>query len=140
MRTALPAEHIPYADARTELVLQLSVTAVSLLGIALAYLLFLRRPGLVAALTGTAVGAAVYRWWSAGWGFDRLYDRFVVEPFVWLAQINRDDLLDVIASGPTRLGRLAYGLLSQTQSGKVRWYAASLVFGSIVFIAVAVFL
>jgi NADH-quinone oxidoreductase subunit L len=140
MRTALPTGDAPHAAGRPELMLQVLVMVASLLGIALAYLLFLRRPGLVAALTTMPLGAAVYRWWLAGWGFDQFYDRFVVEPFVWLAQVNRDDMLDAIARSPVRLSRLAHGRLSQTQSGKARWYAAGIAAGSIVFIAVVVFL
>jgi hypothetical protein len=38
------------------------------------------------------------------------------------------------------LTRQAHHLLSQTQTGHVRWYAASIAAGTVIFIALAVFL
>jgi NADH-quinone oxidoreductase subunit L len=140
LHTALPAPGAVHGELSTELMLQIITSVVSLLGIALAYILFLSRPQVIDALTGTAWGAAVQRWWYAGWGFDWVYNRLVVEPYIWIAQVNRDDVLDAISRGTARLAQRAHRLLSQTQTGHVRWYAASIAAGSVIFIALAVFL
>jgi NADH-quinone oxidoreductase subunit L len=140
LHTALPAPGAVHGALSTELALQIIASVVSLLGIGLAYLLFLSRPHVVDALTGTIWGAAVQRWWFAGWGFDRVYDRLVVEPYTWMAQVNRDDVLDAMSRRTERWARRGHRLLSQTQTGHVRWYAASLAVGSVIFIALAVFL
>jgi NADH-quinone oxidoreductase subunit L len=140
LHTALPGPGVVHGELGTELMLQIITSVVSLLGIALAYLLFLSRPGVIDALTETAWGAAVQRWWYAGWGFDRVYDRLVVEPYIWMAQVNKDDVFDALARGTARLTRQAHHLLSQTQTGHVRWYAASIAAGTVIFIALAVFL
>jgi NADH-quinone oxidoreductase subunit L len=140
LHTALPGPGVVHGELGTELMLQIITSVVSLLGIALAYLLFLSRPDVIDALTGTAWGATVQRWWSAGWGFDRVYDRLVVEPYSWMAQVNKDDVFDALARGTARLTRQAHLLLSQTQTGHVRWYAASIAAGTVIFIALAIFL
>ncbi|MDA8163442.1 MAG: NADH-quinone oxidoreductase subunit L, partial [Desulfobacteraceae bacterium] len=59
---------------------EVTASAVSLAGIYLAYLLFLRRPGLVRSLAATAPGKNLHRFWFSGWGFDRLYDALLVRP------------------------------------------------------------
>jgi NADH-quinone oxidoreductase subunit L len=140
LQTALPRQGSVHAELGTELTLQVIAGVVSLLGIALAYFLFLRSPRAVDMLTGTTWGAAVQRWWCAGWGFDWVYDRLVVEPYIWMARVNKDDLFDAISQGAAQLGRLSYSLLSRTQTGKVRWYAAGIAAGSVIFVALAVFL
>ena len=64
---------------------------------ALAYLLFLRKTGACAAGRGRQpCGRALHRFWFAGWGFDWLYDRSFVRPFVWIARVNKDDFIDCI--------------------------------------------
>jgi NADH-quinone oxidoreductase subunit L len=140
LQTALPRQGSVHAELGTELTLQVIAGVVSLLGIALAYFLFLRSPRVVDMLTGTTWGAAVQRWWCAGWGFDWVYDRLVVEPYIWMARVNKDDLFDAISQVAAQLGRLSYSLLSRTQTGKVRWYAAGIAAGSVIFVALAVFL
>jgi NADH-quinone oxidoreductase subunit L len=140
LHTALPSPGAIHGEFSTELTLQIITSVVSLLGIALAYLLFLSRPHVIDTLMGTAWGAAVQRWWLAGWGFDKVYDSLVVEPYTWMAQVNKDDVLDAISRGTARSARRAHRLLSQTQTGHVRWYAASIAAGAVIFIALAVFL
>jgi NADH-quinone oxidoreductase subunit L len=122
----------------TELALQIVTMLAALLGIAVAYVLFLRRPGLVTAVTGTAWGSALYRFCVEGWGFDRLYDTWFVRPFLWVAQANKDDLIDQVYSGLAWLIRQFFAVLHRTQTGQVRWYAAILAAGSVVIVALVV--
>ena len=63
-------------------------------------------------------------------GFDRLYDALFVRPFLWVARVNKDDLSIIsIAVWPALPGS-SIGVLHQTQTGQVRWYAAVLATGS----------
>jgi NADH-quinone oxidoreductase subunit L len=72
--------------------------------------------------------------------FDWLYDRLFVRPYVWFAHANRDDFVDFIFSGVAELSRTLNQLLSRTETGKVRWYAASIAIGAVITIAVVVML
>jgi NADH-quinone oxidoreductase subunit L len=140
LQTALPASPTIHTDMGTEGTLQFIAGGASVLGIILAYVVFLQRPRVVEDVPQAPWGAAVYRWWFGGWGFDRLYHRLIVEPFIWLAQVNQDDVFDAVYLGVARLHRLAHQRLRQTQTGKVRWYAAGIAAGSVVIIALAVWL
>ena len=136
-RSVLPSLETT-TSVTTESVLQIMTMLAALLGIAVAYVLFLRRPGLVTAVTGTAWGSALSRFWVEGWGFDRLYDTWFVRPFLWVAQANKDDLIDHVYSGLAWLIRQFFAVLHRTQTGQVRWYAAILAAGSVVIVALVV--
>jgi len=97
---------------------------VSLAGIALAWLLFVRLPQIPAALATQRATAWLGHWWRSAWGFDWLYDRVLVRPFVWLTRVNRDDVVDpligFVAVGANQVG----ALVAVTQNGRMRYYAA----------------
>ncbi|NGZ08194.1 MAG: NADH-quinone oxidoreductase subunit L [Nitrospira sp. LK70] len=126
------------ASITTESALQIITMLAALLGIAVAYVLFLRRPALVTAMTETAWGSTLSRFWIEGWGFDRLYDTWFVRPFLWVAQANKDDLIDRVYEGLAWLIRQFFAVLHRTQTGQVRWYAAVLAAGSVVIVALVV--
>ncbi len=122
-----------------EIVSQLLAGAISLIGIGLAYELILRRPAITARWVETRWGAALHRWWFAGWGFDALYDRVVVRPYSWLARVGRGDVIDQIYRGVAWLNWVLHDGLSRTQSGQVRRYAAGIAIGAVIVLAVVVF-
>jgi NADH-quinone oxidoreductase subunit L len=82
---------------------------------------------------------AIQRFWQAGWGFDWFYDRIFVRPVVWIANINKDDIVDSFYRGLAAVSQLAYRSMSRTQTGRLRWYAAGIAAGTALFIAVAIF-
>jgi NADH-quinone oxidoreductase subunit L len=137
MRTVLPALD-QVKSVSSELPLQIAASLVSLAGVWSAYLLFLRRPSLAESAANSWAGSLLHRLWSAGWGFDWLYDIIIVRPFLWIARANKNDFIDLIYGGTAWYSEQAYRLLSFTQSGNLRWYAAVLAFGAVVFIALVV--
>ncbi len=138
VQTVLPPTGFARGGTGSELVLQSVAAVVSLGGVFLAYLFFLRRPQASESLARTSWGAALHRFWFVGWGFDWLYDRLLVHPFVWFAQADRDDIADLIYDGLAGLSRSLNRILSGTETGKVRWYAAGIALGAIITIAIAV--
>ncbi|MBC7861103.1 MAG: NADH-quinone oxidoreductase subunit L, partial [Burkholderiaceae bacterium] len=82
--------------------------------------------------------AALRAFWQAGWGFDTLYDRILVRPYLWLARLWRADPLDAPYDGAAALSRLLYRGLSATQSGQLRHYAAAIAAGAVVVVFIAV--
>jgi len=64
----------------------------------------------------------------------------LVQPFVWVSQINKSDFIDAFYTGVARLTDLLYRGLSRTETGRVRSYAAAMAGGSVLFIAVVLFL
>jgi len=138
MLTALPAQAYA-APNGAELSLQVIASLISLAGVWAAYLLFLRHRAFTEAVAGSTAGKIISKFWSAGWGFDWLYDSVIVRPFLWLARINRDDFIDLIYGGTTWYSEQTHRFLSYTQSGNVRWYAAVLAFGTVILLALVIF-
>jgi len=111
-----------------------------IVGIYLAYVCFLRSPALADRIAANAVGSALRRFWFSGWGFDWAYEQLFIRPYVWIARVNKGDFIDAFYAAVAWASRLAHTLLSQTQTGNVRWYAMGLAIGAVVFIALAVLL
>jgi NADH-quinone oxidoreductase subunit L len=140
MNNALPAVTARAGASDTETTLMASAAIVSLIGIFLAYVLFYAEKRYADSLAAGLPGRVLHRLWFAGWGFDRVYETFLVRPFVWFARINRDDFIDLIYLGIIWTGRGLNNMLCLSQNGKVRVYAAGIAFGAVVALAVVVFL
>jgi NADH-quinone oxidoreductase subunit L len=139
VQTTLPAPLVTATGSNTELTVQIITSAVVLCGILLAAVVFLRRPRAAPEAVRPSWWQAVYRLWFGGWGFDWLYNSIIVQPFVRIARASKADVVDAIPSGIARLSQRAHRLLSQTQTGRVRWYATSIAAGAVLVIALMVF-
>jgi NADH-quinone oxidoreductase subunit L len=135
--SALPPSHHP--EASVEAMLIGIAVAVALLGLAVAYFLYLRHPGKVDAVTKVPLAASVHRLWFSGWGFDRLYHLMFVAPVLWVAEINKNDIIDQIYRFTAWLHRLVHQFLRTTQSGQLRWYAAGIGVGTVIVVGVVIF-
>ena len=124
--------------AGAEWLLQAIAAALALGGVYIAYWLYLRRAGITIRWGRSTVGALLYRLWFSGWGFDWLYDRVFVRPFVWLARRGKDDVVDLLYLGLAWLAQALHRLLSRTQTGRVRAYAAGILVGAVIIIALVV--
>jgi NADH-quinone oxidoreductase subunit L len=139
LHTALPPMTALSTGAHVESILRVVAGLVSLSGILAAYWLFLKSPRYVDHMVRSTVGSRVHQLWFADWGFDWLYDKLVVQPYVWLARINKDDFFDLFFDGVAWTAAAFNRVLSPTESGNVRWYAACIVIGAIIVLAFTVF-
>jgi NADH-quinone oxidoreductase subunit L len=73
----------------------------------------------------------LHQLWFSGWGFDALYDAVFVQPFVYLATINKNDVIDKVYVGMVSLAGFFHRVLAYTQSGLMRWYVMGIVIGAI---------
>jgi NADH-quinone oxidoreductase subunit L len=117
---------LPALPAHGALWLEIVSAVLSLAGIALAWWLFFMRPGAAAALGGMPVA----RYLEIGWGFDWLYERLFLRPFLAVARFNRGDAIDLVYDGLALLSLGAHRELSRTQTGRLRWYASGLAAGA----------
>jgi len=138
LELALPEAPEHGGSAALEGVLSLVSVLTAIAGILVAYVLFLRERGLVERLYRSAVGSAVHSLWLAGWGFDRLYETVLVAPLAAIARLNRGDFVDIFYRLVGRLAVALHSILSFTQTGRVRWYAAGLAVGAIIILAIVV--
>jgi NADH-quinone oxidoreductase subunit L len=138
LRPVLPLPATRAGGFAGSVVPQVIVVVISLAGICLSYLLFARQPAGIGRLADRAVLRRLTAAALAGWGFDRLYATVFVRPFVWVAGKGSSDVIDQAFSGVGWLVAWLGGLLRRTQSGRLRYYLATAVFGAIVFVAVGV--
>ncbi|MGA8901716.1 NADH-quinone oxidoreductase subunit L [Bradyrhizobium sp.] len=140
MQSALPAPRaLVSAGSSLEVILSAIAAAVAILGVGIAYIAFRSRPAFLQALVQSPASLALQHFWETDWGFDWLYDRALVRPFLWFARIDQGDFIDRFYTGLASLSRLAYRQLSESETGRVRRYAAGITAGSIVLIAMLVF-
>ena len=140
LHSVLPPTIEAHTRGLTEIRSGFVAALVFVIGLYVAYVVHLQKRSLADAIVATPVGRALDEWWSADWGFDRIYEKAFVQPFIWVANINQSDLIDAFYAGVARLTDVFYRWLSSTETGRVRWYAAGMAAGSVLFIAVVFFL
>ncbi|PQJ28408.1 NADH-quinone oxidoreductase subunit L [Rubritalea profundi] len=129
LETALPVTHLN-GSSSVEITLQAVAVAIVLAGVALAYWLYQKAPHLPERIA-SGWGKPIRKAWLAGWGFDWIYDQLLVKPIVAVAQLNRRDIIDLFYTGLASFARLLNFLLSASQTGRMRWYAAGISAGTI---------
>ncbi len=129
----------PLAEARTGLTEGLSsgIAALAfLIGLCSTYLFFLWKREYVVSLARSGFFRRLHAFWFADWGLDWLYDRTLVRPFVWIAAVNQRDVVDSVFTAIARLNQAAHHALSRSESGRLRWYAAAIGAGAVIFVGV----
>ncbi len=123
---AVPAAAaLPILEVHHSFGLLLAQIAISLAGIALAWRLYGRTPQIAPELSGLPKLA------FNAWGFDALYERLIVRPWMGAAQLNRRDIVDQFYSVLVAVTRAGHHLIILSQNGQLRWYAAALASGLI---------
>ncbi len=139
VQQALPPTRIVHDGGSLELILELLAAGASLGSIYAAYLLFLRYPRWLDQSRQWPVFQTLHKFWQTDWGFDGLYDKIFVRPYLWLARVDQHDVIDSIYTGAARLCLFFYRSLSEAQTGQVRRYAMAIAAGSIMVVFIAVF-
>lgn len=167
LHSSLPAVgQIPLSGS-AELILEILPSVAAVLGVYLAYLLFLRPLTLPWAPAKTRLARAIQHFWYTGWGFDWLYHTLLVRPLLSFARINRDDFIDALSQGVVLpvagpflwlarvnkadfintfyhgiawLAQAGHQGLSRTQTGQIRWYTGGVAAGAALLVAMVVFL
>ena len=105
---------------------------ISIAGIAAAYHVYVRRPGLAAQVRERFAG--VHRFLVNKWYFDELLDRLFVRPIRGAGDFGRrvietEFVQDTIVGGATGIVRAGTSLARAVQTGYVRVYALTLLAG-----------
>jgi len=135
LHSALPATIEARAGGLTETGSEAIAGILFLVGLYLAYVFHLKKRSLSDSLVANPVGRALDQWWFAGWGFDWIYDKVLVQPFIWAANVNKSDFVDAFYTGIGGVAEASYRWLSGTETGRVRWYATTMAAGSVLFVA-----
>jgi NADH-quinone oxidoreductase subunit L len=121
-------------------VLQLEITSgvVAIAGILLAAALWLGKRSLVTSIAKSAPGRFFSTWWFHAWGFDWLYDKVFVKPYLGIAKLLQRDPLNSMMNLPAIFSRWGNRGLTVSENGQVRWYIASMGVGAVVVLALLI--
>lgn len=133
-------ETVLKAGMNTELQFQLLALLATFGGIYLAYVFYYKQPQRIEKLKQSGFAMNLYLFWFSGWGFDKLYNVLFVRPVVFIANINKNDVVDKLYQGVTFVTIRLYRSLSFTQSGSLRWYIMGLVIGAIIILSIQIML
>ncbi len=105
---------------------QIMSSLTSILGVYVAYLLFVKRT-----VTSFTLNS-VQRYFYSGWNFDKIYDKIFVKPFVWISEINKSDIIDRFFDSVGGLISYLGKAFDFIQNGRLKWYLTGIVAGLII--------
>ncbi|KQN55113.1 MULTISPECIES: NADH-quinone oxidoreductase subunit L [unclassified Erwinia] len=112
--------------------LEIGSGVVAIVGILLAAALWLGKRSLVTSIANSAPGRFFSTWWFAAWGFDWLYDKVFVKPYLLIARLLSRDPLNSLMNIPAGLASLSNKGLLVSENGYLRWYLAAMSIGAVV--------
>ncbi len=133
-------QSIGHAGGEAKHGLEIASGAIALAGILLAALLFLGKRTFATTVAHSAPGRFLSAWWFAAWGFDWLYDKLFVQPYLLICRLLGRDPIDLSIGLVPRLARGGNAVLARSQTGQVRWYATSIAGGAVLVLAALLFL
>ena len=114
--------------------------AVALAGICIGIWLWYGKPAFMDKLGEAGFSGLLRRYWYSAFGFDWLYDRIFVGFFLWLVKILRKDVFDVVIGTIPAVLTTLNKATALTETGRLRWYTASMALGAVLVIAGVVYL
>ncbi len=139
MAFSLP-EFKTVGGASLEFILPVISALVVFSGIFSAWYFYLRKPEITYSIKQSGAGSFFYKLWLNGWAFDQLYDKLIVQPYVFLSNINKKDFIDLFYNGIAKGISSLNKWLLLTQTGRLRWYLAFITAGVILGITIIMFL
>lgn len=131
-------ETVLKTEMHSEWFFQIIAALASLGGIYAGYILYHKQPQHILKLKQSKIGVGLNTFWLSGWGFDWLYQKLFINPFVYIATINKNDWIDSVYKGIALLNIRVYRFLSFTQSGSLRWYIMGMVVGAIIILSLQI--
>ncbi|MDH1551978.1 MULTISPECIES: NADH-quinone oxidoreductase subunit L [Pseudomonas] len=131
-------ESAGHAGGAAKHALEITSGSIAIAGILLAALLFLGKRSFVSAVANSSIGRVLSAWWFAAWGFDWIYDKLFVKPYLLISHMLRKDPVDRGIALIPRLARGGHVAMSKTETGQLRWYTASIAVGAVLVLGAVV--
>ncbi len=138
--------HLPLADVLPESAghaggsaqpfIELLCGAVAISGVIFALRLFIGDPRTLNNLTQSEQGRRLGAFWYEAWGFDRLYDTLFIKPYLAICNRLGIDPVDQAIGLIPRMVRDGHAMVSRSETGQLRWYAASIAGGAVLLLGI----
>jgi NADH-quinone oxidoreductase subunit L len=123
------------SDHTANLVSAITVAA-PLIGLAIAVVFYLTGTLSAQRLANNALAKPIRLFFLGGWGLDAVYELLLIKPFKAIANLNKNDAVDSVYIGIAWFSQGLHRMLSMSQTGRIRWYASSMVLGTVLIIAI----
>ncbi|MDA3923004.1 MAG: NADH-quinone oxidoreductase subunit L [Salinisphaera sp.] len=117
-----------------ELFFEVISSVVALVGLGVAAALFLGKREMMRNVVDTPVGGGTWTFFHNALGFDWLYDKTLVQPYLFVASLHRVDWINSLINLLPTAASGSNAALVTTQSGRLRWYAATVFGGAAAFL------
>jgi len=124
------------ADVSHDGLIPIITPAIPILGVVLAWLIFLRRSVDVSGLTESTWGKALTHFWFSHWKMDWLYDHLFVKPYSFITYLNRRDIVDWFYNALAEVLWFVHDIAATSQTGQLRTYAVVMLFGVVTLIGI----
>jgi NADH-quinone oxidoreductase subunit L len=121
------SHHVPH-------IIEAVSIGIPLLGLLIAWLVYAKQSLSVSGFTDSSVGTGLRKFWHGGWGMDTAYNALLVTPYKVVSTAMRNEWIDYIYHAVVTLCVTLHAWFSKLQTGRMRWYATSMVFGLILLI------
>ena len=111
---------------------------IPIVGLLLAWLIYLRGSLSISGFTESKLGNGLRNFWHGGWGIDTLYDTTMVKPYKGFSHAMRGEWLDHVYHAIVGICVALGSGFSALQTGRMRWYATSMVFGLFLLISLLI--
>jgi NADH-quinone oxidoreductase subunit L len=140
LQTSLPENFVTLSLPVKARVMQIFYAAVSLAAFGFTYLFYMRNYRLASLFANTLIGYVLDMYLLAGFGFDWVYNWVMVQPYIWLTRINKNDVMDWITKVNVHLFRGSNFVLSELQNGNLRWYVGGIGIGAMILLGLVILL
>ena len=134
LNNLFPMERDSHPDAWVEMV----SIATPLLGVIVAYILFIRTPSRIPKSLISPQETKFSRILFSGWKLDEIYDRLFVSPYTRSTSVLSHEPVDKLYNAVVLINQKLNAWLSFSQSGRMRWYMVSIAIGFIVLLGIAI--
>jgi NADH-quinone oxidoreductase subunit L len=134
LKPVLPEVVTRQHGAGAEWIIQGMAAILSLSGIYIAYFFYVKQPALTAQIKREV--ADLHQFLLSGWNFDALYNTLLVKPFVFIARINKNDVIDKFYSSIVSFADFMNDVFARSQNGILRWYVMGVVVGAIIILTI----
>ncbi|WP_394752204.1 NADH-quinone oxidoreductase subunit L [Crenothrix sp.] len=110
--------------------------AAPVIGLLIAVLFYLTGSFSVQQFANHSLLKPIRLFFLSGWAIDALYDYLFIRPFKAITSLNKNDVIDGVYACIAEFSQNLHRVASASQTGRVRWYASSMVLGTVVIIAI----
>lgn len=124
----------PTVDAVTmdgRLMIEITSAIIAIVGVLVAFALYHGKRQVVAGIEESPIGKILSSLWYNGWGFDWLYNRLFVKPYLTIANLLKNDPISQCIDSLKFFSYWLGSFFAINESGYARWYAASMTFGAV---------